>query len=316
MDKITRWIAFLAAAVAASLATPALAEDKTPETSAQAAPSADGNTETQATVPAHPALWKVADDDTTIYLFGTIHALPSGIDWFEGKVADAFDKSGELVTEIVKEDPKTMQGLVLSRAMLSGDQTLRSLLSPEEKADYEAALTAFGVPVQAFDRFEPWYAAVGLSTVPLMRDGFAAKHGVEETLDARAEALGHTHGALETAEYQLDLFDALPLDVQKRYLDQVVEDLPTMREDLKKMVEAWMRGDAEELARLMNAQEDDPALVEALLTGRNRNWAKWIEERLEKPGTVFLAVGAGHLAGEGSVQDQLGEAGISTERVQ
>ena len=320
MDKITRWIALLAAAVAASLASPALAEDKTPDTSAQATASADGSTagnaETPATVPAHPALWKVADEDTTIYLFGTIHALPSGIDWFEGKVAAAFDESGELVTEIVKEDPKTMQGLVLSRAMLSGDQTLRSLLNPEEKADYEAALTSFGVPVQAFDRFEPWYAAVGLSTVPLMRDGFAAEHGVEETLNARAESLGHTHGALETAEYQLDLFDALPLDVQKRYLDQVVEDLPTMREDLKKMVEAWKRGDAEELARLMNAQEDDPALVEALLTGRNRKWAKWIEERLEKPGTVFLAVGAGHLAGEGSVQDQLGESGITAERVQ
>ena len=72
----------------------------------------------------------------------------------------------------------------------------------------------------------------------------------------------------------------------------------------------------EELARLMNAQEDDPALVEALLTGRNRKWAEWIGNRLEEPGTVFLAVGAGHLAGEGSVQDQLSANGIAAERLQ
>ena len=47
-----------------------------------------------------PALWKVADDDTTVYLFGTIHALPEGKDWYSGTIAKAFDASGELVTEI------------------------------------------------------------------------------------------------------------------------------------------------------------------------------------------------------------------------
>ena len=89
-----------------------------------------------------------------------------------------------------------------------------------------------------------------------------------------------------------------------------------MQNDLKLMIEAWKRGDADELARLMNAQEDDPVLVETLLTDRNRNWAKWIEGRLEQPGTVFLAVGAGHLAGTDSVQELLGESGITAERVQ
>lgn len=323
MHTISRWIAFFAATIAAFLAIPTMAEEKTPEASTQAAVSA-GNTESAdksdgkapADHPVRPALWKVSDEDTTIYLFGTIHALPPSIDWFEGTVAAAFDESGELVTEIVRKDPGTMQEMVLSRAILSGGQSLRDLLNPEERAAYEAALTGLGVPLHAFDRFEPWYAAVGLSTVPLMRDGFAAEHGVEEMLSARARSLGHPHGALETAEYQLDLFDALPVEVQKRYLDQVVEDLPTMQNDLKLMIEAWKRGDADELARLMNAQEDDPVLVETLLTDRNRNWAKWIEGRLEQPGTVFLAVGAGHLAGTDSVQELLGESGITAERVQ
>ena len=44
--------------------------------------------------------------------------------------------------------------------------------------------------------------------------------------------------------------------------------------------------------------------------------AEWIGNRLEEPGTVFLAVGAGHLAGEGSVQDQLSANGIAAERLQ
>lgn len=298
MHRILRPFARLAAALLVCLSVPASAEEK-------ASPPL-----------IRPALWKVADKDTTIYLFGTIHALPKGVQWFEGKVATAFDGSQELVTEIVESDAATMQGQVMKRATLPQGQTLRGLLSSEEKAGYEAALTRLGLPAQAFDGFDPWYAAIGLSILPLTRDGFASENGVEAALDARAKARGLTHGALETAEYQLDLFDSLPLDAQKVYLAEVVKDLPTIRDDLAKMVEAWKRGDSDELARLMNAEESDPALLEALLTRRNRAWADWIGERLKKPGTVFMAVGAGHLAGPGSVQDQLKARGITTRRVQ
>ena len=50
--------------------------------------------------PLHPALWMVKDADTTIYLFGTIHALRPGMPWFGGQVAQAFAESATLVTEI------------------------------------------------------------------------------------------------------------------------------------------------------------------------------------------------------------------------
>jgi len=55
---------------------------------------------------ADPALWVVKDEDTTIYLFGTIHILRPGLSWFDEGVKKAFDESGELVTEIgVMPDP-------------------------------------------------------------------------------------------------------------------------------------------------------------------------------------------------------------------
>ena len=65
-----------------------------------------------APAPARPSLWKVSDSDTTIYLFGTIHVLPKGIDWFGGKIEQAFDSSQELVTEIVESEPGQMQAAV------------------------------------------------------------------------------------------------------------------------------------------------------------------------------------------------------------
>jgi uncharacterized protein YbaP (TraB family) len=263
-----------------------------------------------------PALWKVTDRDTTIYLFGTIHALPAGIEWFGGPVQEAFDRSQELVTEITETDPAQMQRLVVAHAMLPQGQSLRGMLTPELKTSFEQELGTLGLPAQAFDGYEPWYAAIALSTLPLLQSGYDSKNGVEQALDSRARALGHPHSALETAEYQIGLFDSLPLDAQKRYFAEVVDKLPTVTDDLAKIVVAWRHGDAETLARLMNADEDDPALIEMLLTNRNKNWAGWIKQRLARPGTVFIAVGAGHLAGPGSVQEQLAAQGITTQRVQ
>jgi uncharacterized protein YbaP (TraB family) len=63
-------------------------------------------------------------------------------------------------------------------------------------------------------------------------------------------------------------------------------------------------------------QGQSPALYELLLAGRNRSWAEWIETRLKSPGTVFVAVGAGHLAGKNSVQDYLAKDGIKTSRIE
>jgi uncharacterized protein YbaP (TraB family) len=263
-----------------------------------------------------PALWKLSDEDTTIYLFGTIHALPRGIDWFNGPVVSAFDASHELVTEIVPEEPAQMQKIVLDKAVLPKGQTLRGLMSAKDKAAYEAALGDLGLPPAVFDAFEPWYAAVGLSMLPLMREGYDRANGVEDALDARAKAAKRPHLALETAEQQLSLFDSLPMPVQQNYLGEVVDQLPQIGAKLGMMVEAWKTGDAAALARLMNDEADDPVLLKTLLIDRNRAWASWIDRRMDKPGIVFIAVGAGHLAGPGSVQDQLAALGLTTQRLQ
>jgi uncharacterized protein YbaP (TraB family) len=265
---------------------------------------------------AAPALWVVADADTTIYLFGTIHVLPEGIDWFKGRVAQAFAASDSLVTEVAGQNEAKMQGLVLSLALLPEGTNLREQLPAQQRAAYEAALAEFKIAPAMLDRFEPWYAAMALSTLPLMQEGFSTTHGVEEALEKRAAARKIAHTGLETVEYQLGLFDGLPIDVQRRHLDEVVGQLPILRQEIRKMVAAWQAGDADLLASLMNEAGSDPLMVEILLTQRNRAWAQWLDDRLDKPGTVFVAVGAGHLSGKGSVQEQLAARGIGTARVQ
>lgn len=265
---------------------------------------------------ATPALWKVSDKDTTIYLFGTIHLLPEGIDWYHGKLAKAFESSQELVTEIPDIPPGEAAALSLKMGTLPPGQSLRSGMTADQLAKYEGAMKSLGLPPGAFDRFKPWFAAVALATMPLQKAGYTMDNGIEAQLDKRNKALGRPRSGLETLEFQLGIFDGLPEAAQRKYLFDVIDAIPTIPQDIGKMVDAWVKGDAAGLAVLLNSETDDPALYDALLTKRNKNWAVWIDNRLDRPGVVFVAVGAGHLGGKDSVQELLRKQKIKAVRVQ
>ncbi len=295
-----------------------------------------------------PALWKVADADTTIYLFGTVHVLPKDVEWYDTTIATALTSSDILVTEIPM-DPASetaMQQLAMTKAALPTGTTLRSLLSEEQKTKYTAALTNLGgkveaaqlasAPVEAraqyedakakglvpnpgdilagqFDVMKPWMVGLTMSIFPLTLEGYDPNSGVEKVLIGKVG--DKAKGALETAEFQLGIFDGMTQDAQVTFLMEAVEGMDEVKPMLDRMVAEWAKGDADALAAVMNESMTDPAVAEALLYSRNANWAKWIDTRLDTPGTVFIAVGAGHLAGEKSVQDYLAQKGITVSRV-
>lgn len=265
---------------------------------------------------ADPALWVVKDKDTTIYLFGTVHVLKPGFDWFDEGVKKAFDASDELVTEMIEPEPAAMQQLVMSKALDQSGKTLSAKLDEGLRARYHKAMTDQGLPGAAFDPFEPWFASVTLSILPLRKFGYDADNGAEKLLAAAARQAGKPQIGLETPDQQLGYFDGLPEAVQLRYLDAVIDELPQYETKLETMITSWASGNPDALAEQMNeGMEKTPELASVLLKERNARWAQWIRMRLDTPGTAFVAVGAGHLAGKGSVQDHLKALDIESARV-
>ena len=267
-------------------------------------------------VQAHPALWNVSDHDTTIYLFGTIHLLPPGIDWLNGPLAYALDHSDTLMTELPDLPPGDIAAALLRHGTLPADKNLRRMMGDKERGQFEAALTALGLPLTLLDHNKPWVAAATLPILQLQKVGYNLESGAETALTKRATQLGHARGGLETADFQFGQFDVLTDAQQLEYLGAVLDALPQINAEIAAMVGSWSRGDAPALAAQLNADSDSPALAEALIFSRNRNWAGWIENRMKQPGTVFIAVGAGHLGGKNSVQDVLSKHGIAAVRVQ
>ncbi len=290
-------------AIALTLALPACA--KQPAKAAAATNDAD------------PALWVVRDKDTTVYLFGTIHVLKPGLTWFDEAVKTAFDRSDEVKLEIVMPDPATMQGLVQATGVAApGTPPLTQRLPEAKRAAFTKAVTDLGLPADALDRYKPWLAATQLSVAPLSKLGYSNSNGPEEVIAAAAKQARKPVTGLETPEQQLGFFGSLSDQAQLQFLESTVEELPKLDSTMASMVDDWARGDPDALAREMNEElKSSPEVAKVLLTDRNVRWASWIKGRMATPGTVFIAVGAGHLAGPDSVQAQLAKLGVKAERV-
>ncbi|WP_205480909.1 TraB/GumN family protein [Sphingomonas arenae] len=268
---------------------------------------------------ARPALWQVADKDTTIYLFGTIHVLPDEHSWRTPTLEKAIAGSTDLIVETIIDpsNPQKTQAVMLNLAQSPGLPPLQQRLPEAKRADLTATLAQLGIPAGALDRFETWAAALIILQLQLQKAGLESDNGVEFVLKRDFAAAGKPIGQLETNEEQFGFFDTLPEDSQRLLLEGSIERPEELRTEFGAMLAAWTRGDVAAIARSFNREfSEAPALEDALLKRRNANWARWIEQRLAQPGKILVAVGAGHLAGDTSVQSLLKERGIKVTRLQ
>jgi len=241
-----------------------------------------------------PALWVVSDADTVIYLFGTFHALDDRTNWFSKSVRAAFDASDELVLEtLVPEDPAELHA-ILARNAITGKARVGEQVVPASKAP-------------------SFVASAGQAMSAGRSVGMSVEHGADAVLRRAANEAGKPVGGLESFEYQLRMFGSLPPAAAKPGARPAAGDLSRL---LTHMQASWKRGDNDAFSAILDTVEaQSPATYKTLFVDRNANWAGWIADRLQQPGTVFVAVGTGHLIGRDSVQRKLAARGIATFRV-
>ena len=266
-----------------------------------------------------PALWSVSDADTTVYLFGTIHLLPEHYQWRSPALDKAVNQSQELVVETLVDDknPQALVSTLMRMALASGLPPIDQRVDPSKRAALDAAIAKSGIPKVALDRMKTWAAAFMLLGDQFRDMGLKAGEGVEPVLKSSFTSEGKPIGQLETNAEQLGFFDSLPEKAQRALLEGAVDSPKASSDQFNAMLSSWQHGDVKAIARSFNHDlAASPELRDALLRRRNANWARWIEERMKQPGSVMIAVGAGHLAGDDSVVDLLKRDGLHVHRVQ
>ena len=267
---------------------------------------------------ATPALWVVKDSDTTIYLFGTFHLMARGIDWNHGKVKSAFESSDALRLEIanLEAEGPIIANLMASKGQLPAGKTIFDGLNEVEKTALNSIVAQSGIPPEAVAQMRPWLGSLILSLSLYQKLGLDPTTGVDKTLDGLARAANKPVEGFETGAEQIGFFANLTDDQQKAMLVSTIEDWDQATTMLNDMIMAWSTGNADKLGELMNTSlRNQPDLSKLILADRNERWADWIAARMAKPGTVFVAVGAGHLSGPDSVQAFLERKNITTKRV-
>ena len=268
---------------------------------------------------ARPALWKLADADTTIYLFGTIHVLPGGTKWRDKRIDAAMGAAQSLTLEAVLDtDPSAVAAVIKTLGKGKDLPPLADRVPADRRAVLAALIAKSGLPVPFLDGLKSWAAAVVLTGAALDQIGLkTGAEGVEPQVTALFRAAGKPVEGLETAAGQLGYFDALSEAAQRDFLVSTLDDPASARADFDRLLKAWISGDTRKLEQAFADEPDfTPELRGLLIRKRDEVWAEALAKRLVKPGTIFVAVGAGHLVGPDSVQKMLARKGLTVQRIQ
>lgn len=266
--------------------------------------------------PTKPAMWKLSDADTTIYLFGTVHVLPKDLKWRTARFDAAVNEAQELVLEIADQNDQAAVAQVYRRLASSPDLPPVLERVPDDRRERLAALIEkAGLKPEQLNGLETWAVAITIGSSMYRDIGASPGDGVENTL--RGSFGDKPIRGLETTEQQLGYFDTMPEATQRKLLVSMIDDAASAATDFKAMLAAWSSGDTARIARTFDDElRNAPEIAQVLIDQRNAAWADWLKRRLDRPGTTMVAVGAGHLAGKGSVIDLLKRQKLRVQRVQ
>jgi hypothetical protein len=262
-------------------------------------------------------LWSLQGKTNKVYLLGSIHMLKA-TETLPPAIDAAYRDAEALVMEIDMDDldAAKMQQDVLELATQPADGTLQQQLGPDVYKQFVTKVQPLGVDPALLDRFKPWFAAITLVEVQMMKLGFDPASGVEQRLTRRAAEDHKPIRGLETAREQLQIMDRLPDKQQREFLLYSVDDAGRMASELDDLLSAWRRGDAPTMAKLLQQGFDEyPDLYRPLTVERNRKWIPQIEQLLDDHDDYLVVVGALHLVGKDSVIDLLERKGYKLQQL-
>ncbi|MDB5734594.1 MAG: TraB/GumN family protein [Alphaproteobacteria bacterium] len=265
---------------------------------------------------ANPTLWHVKSGKGEVYLLGSVHILPPDVQWHSPALREAMARADVFVFEVSQDQASIaeLQGLVKSHGFLPPDQRLSTLLRPDAKDDFAAALAASGVTLEQVDHDRPWLAGLQMMFAQIARAKFSPDNGVDASLMAEARAAGKPMRYLETIAQQFAVLAPDDTKLELEEFESSLKDLRDVAAEIQPLVTAWSAGDQKALDELLNGDLDEfPAARKALLDDRNARWLPQIRAMLKEKHVFLITVGAGHLTGAKGVPTLLRKAGYKVE---
>jgi uncharacterized protein YbaP (TraB family) len=267
-------------------------------------------------------LYRISHDGRTSYLFGTIHVGKDGFNPLDPEVSRALMDSKTLVIELdIREEMPFQKALARHGRYPDGD-VIQNHLSSATLNKMVQALAKAGMSLQSVQHYKPWLIANMLVGAELDLHGFQRSQAVEYALLAAAQKQQKPVHELESAEYQLGLFDTLDARQQEQYLSESLADLAS-GSSLKRsqaLIDAWSSADVPGIKAAWRTATTGDSIAagfmqRVLLGKRNPEMVANIERIMQQDQVAFVGVGLLHLVGDDGLPQLLKRRGYQVEQV-
>ncbi len=246
------------------------------------------------------SVWSMKGTRNTVYLAGSVHALPKGDSAFPEQLERVYEAAEVVVLEVDLDDMNPLDAVkfITANGTLPASQSLKDVVGEEPYTRISKLAESLQIPEVVIAKLEPWAAALVLTQFALTKTGFDPQLGIDMQITERARADGKPIEGLETVIDQLSVFDARSFEEQTRFLLDSADDAPNLNKDLQELIGAWRVGDLRALENaFVRERAKSPGLYDALLGVRNRLWLPKIEALLKEDRDYLVVVGALHFVG-------------------
>ena len=263
-------------------------------------------------------LWKIQSGSATVYLLGSIHFLKKEVYPLNETIENTYESSDTLVVEAnINEIDKLDLTKFTSRAFYQGDDHIEKHVSPETYRSIKKESETLGLPGELIRRQKPWFLALALQAMELVKLGYDPRYGVDVHFLAKARGKKRIL-ELESLEEQINLLSGFSEREQELFLLYTLRNLRSMDDQVEALVRAWTSGDAQAIESILTESAlQDRAIAPIfgkLFDERNLKMCSRIESYLNSTGTYFVIVGAGHLVGKGGIIELIKGKGYLVEQ--
>jgi uncharacterized protein YbaP (TraB family) len=252
-----------------------------------------------------------------VHVLGSIHFLKKDSYPLSRAIEETFNGAKKLVLEIDlrSANPENVRQLTLQKSASPDALPLDQRVSKDTYAIVSKRAAEAGIDVRALAPFKPWVVAMTLASIKLQKLGFDPSYGIDRYLAGRAEQAEKSIEGLETAEFQIDLFDRLSARQQELFLRQTLLEIDQLESSADKIVQAWRSGDSRAVEDLvLRGMHEYPEVKKIIIDDRNRRWLPQIEKILAQGDHALVVVGAAHLVGKDGLIELLRDRGYTVEQ--
>lgn len=264
-------------------------------------------------------LWKVSDNNSSVYLLGSVHFANADYYPLSDAINNAFKTSDTLAVEVDVSnlDPVKTQQLVQQMGTYQDQRTLKDELNPTTYQKLVTYLASQNLPIRLVEKQKPGMLIMSLTSLELAKLGMTPEFGIDQHFLTLAKG-NKTIVELESLQQQLDLL--LNLENPDQVMSQTLEEFPSFPVLANKLFNAWQSGNTAQMEELLineplQKNPESKSFFDKMFTERNLTMTDKIKGYLKQNNTVFVILGAGHLIGENGIVSLLHEAGLKTQRL-